>query len=225
MDNRLADLRYGNLDYPYKQWESEPVKLFRKGWQEIELPPPPANDSKTTRAEVGTIEYLLAEVYPDKREEITRQDHQEFQPIDYEYPGTIELEFINLLAAEGMKLPEEEQLRIARIASDLTVIGLFFKKQYDRPRPFQVMNALGRATTVPPSETARSPSYPSTHALIGTFLADYLAANIRSKGLRDKVLKLGSDLGNNRVIAGWHFPSDVQAGVDLASALRPYFKR
>lgn len=229
MTLNIAELRYGNLDYPYKLWTSEPVKLFKGGWEGIELAPPPANDSKTTRSELDTIEYLLTEVYPEKQEEISRQDTMEFQPVDNESPSAIEQEFITLLKRHGVVLPEQEQTRIARIASDLTVIGLHFKQRYGRPRPYQLFSAMGRAVTIPPSATAQSPSYPSSHALIGTFLADYVAGLMvvvrKGKTLQEEILKLGRDLGNNRVIAGWHFPSDVQAGVDLASALRLYLKR
>ena len=219
----VDSLRYGDLDFPSLAWEAEPVTLFWSEWSDFNLSPPPSNSSKETLAELDHIEHLLRTVWGEREEEIRQQDALEVQPLHWAVPGTIETEFLVLLGTRYVSIADEVREDIARIASQLTTIGLRYKRQYDRPRPYQLFNALGRNVVVPASETAHSASYPSTHALIGNFLGWYLGKLYPRHA--SALAALGKRLGDNRVVAGWHFPSDVEAGQKLAVYLRQWLKK
>ena len=89
--------------------------------------------------------------------------------------------------------------------------GLWF-----RPRPF-VQFADG--TMLPEQEQAcrNESSYPSRHAMVGWGLALALAEAI--PGCQNAILKRGYDIGWSRVIVGYNYPGDVQAGWLMAASL------
>jgi acid phosphatase (class A) len=103
-----------------------------------------------------------------------------------------------------------------RIWKDYRDIILATKDVWDRPRPYTV------STDVKPiGKLETSGSYPSGHATRG-----YLAAIILSNMLPEKKESLfarAREYGNNRVVAGDHFPSDVEAGRFAATALAVAF--
>jgi acid phosphatase (class A) len=102
------------------------------------------------------------------------------------------------------------------VMGDARTIFLATKDVWNRPRPFAVsadVKAIG--------EQPKSRSYPSGHAIRG-----YLAAIILSNILPEKRAELfarGRDYGMSRVVAGVHFPSDVEAGRFAATALAAGF--
>lgn len=200
-------------------WE---VRGFGEGWDRLELPPPPANGSDVALWELGRVRSYLGPhgEFERLRREIERQDRPEEDSTDLTVPSAVEQEFWNLLGP----VPKELQVRVAGIAADLTAIGLHYKRRFNRVRPYQLAKLLGQ----PPlgqleSETARTASYPATHALMGTFLALYLGERYPLQ--RPQLEMLGRQLGNNRVYAGLHFPSDVLAGRRLAHQLWPLLLR
>jgi len=85
-----------------------------------------------------------------------------------------------------------------------------------RPRPF-----VNNAEIQPAGERPKSASYPSGNSLLGYTYAIILAEMLPEK--HDEIFSKGVDIGDARVIAGVHYPSDVAAGrlaaVEIASAL------
>lgn len=102
------------------------------------------------------------------------------------------------------------------------VVAMYWKLQYKRPRPVQYYPAL-----MPPILTPPHPAYPSGHALEAMTIARVVEAIIpaltigigTAKGPADT---LARRIGENREIAGLHFPSDTAAGFHLADLLAPY---
>ena len=90
------------------------------------------------------------------------------------------------------------------------------KGHWFRPRPYV---QLADATIVPGDEQEyfNDSSYPSGHAVIGWGLA--LALSEVMPQCQDAILKRGYDFGWSRVIAGYHYPGDVQAGWVMAACL------
>ncbi|NIX77702.1 phosphatase PAP2 family protein [Microvirga terricola] len=81
------------------------------------------------------------------------------------------------------------------------------KSHFERPRPFRASAEIKTCATnkLPPSS-----SFPSTHAGTGTLFAALLAhvaperkAELEARGL---------DYGWSRVVCGFHYPSDIEAG-------------
>jgi len=89
------------------------------------------------------------------------------------------------------------------------------KQSYKRPRPF-VEN--GGTICVPPAEWLRSSySYPSGHSTFSwttALILDSLAPDRTSE-----ILARARAYGESRVVCGVHYPSDVQAGRLVASAV------
>jgi acid phosphatase (class A) len=103
-----------------------------------------------------------------------------------------------------------------RIWKDYRSIILATKDVWDRPRPFKV------STDVKPiGKLENGGSYPSGHATRG-----YLSAIILSNMLpekRESLFARAREYGQNRVIAGNHFPSDIEAGRIAATAIAVAF--
>ena len=94
--------------------------------------------------------------------------------------------------------------------------AIVFKNNWYRNRPYV---QLGDNTTIPEDEETyrEDSSYPSGHAIIGWGMA--LALTEVLPHLQNPILKRGYDIGWSRVIAGYHYPADVQAGRVMASCL------
>jgi len=63
----------------------------------------------------------------------------------------------------------------------------------------------------------KNASYPSGHSTYGT--VDALVLAELAPDLHDALIARGEQIGDDRVIAGVHFPSDVTAGRTLGNAI------
>jgi acid phosphatase (class A) len=103
-----------------------------------------------------------------------------------------------------------------RIWKDYRNIILATKEVWDRPRPYKVSAEVKQI-----GKLEKSTSYPSGHATRG-----YLAAIILSNMLpekRESLFARGREYGHNRIVAGDHFPTDVEAGHFAATAIAAAF--
>ncbi|MEW5684761.1 MAG: phosphatase PAP2 family protein [Pseudomonadota bacterium] len=121
--------------------------------------------------------------------------------------------------AVGVKLDEKTTPRtlniLHRVELDVRTVGTPAKDFYDRKRPLIGNDA---PLCVPREDWMRTnASYPSGHSM--TAWAWALILTELSPGAADKVLTLGRESGESRVICGVHFISDVEAGRSLGSAM------
>lgn len=86
------------------------------------------------------------------------------------------------------------------------------KAAHRRPRPY-----VADARVVPVVAPERTASFPSGHATRGALLAAVLAELAPDR--RAALLARGAQIGQDRVIAGVHYPSDVAAGEKLGLAI------
>jgi acid phosphatase (class A) len=107
--------------------------------------------------------------------------------------------------------PRTEALLARAAAAARPCVGAA-KRTAARPRPFE---ADGRVA--PAVERERSASYPSGHATRGALFAAVLAELDPAR--RSALERRGAEIGEDRVIAGVHYPSDVAAGQRLGEAL------
>ena len=100
---------------------------------------------------------------------------------------------------------------------ELQPIVTSMQNLYARPRPFVTYPGLTPAIT-PVSTT---PSYPSGHAAMGVVYAQILAQfrPASAEAIRER----GRLLGDDRTMAGVHWPSDVQAGQHLGRAFAAWW--
>jgi acid phosphatase (class A) len=86
------------------------------------------------------------------------------------------------------------------------------KLTWDRKRPF-----LTDTRIKPCVELEKTSSYPSGHAIRGMVWALVLAEIYPEH--RDALLARGREFGEDRVLAGLHYPSDVAAGQKLGAEI------
>jgi acid phosphatase (class A) len=96
------------------------------------------------------------------------------------------------------------------------VVMMRLKRHFNRPRPTQYYPTL-----YPPLPVPGHSSYPAGHALIARLTANVLieATTVGAAGrsfYKNSLVKLADEIGRNRVIAGFHFWSDISAGVIAA---------
>jgi acid phosphatase (class A) len=97
---------------------------------------------------------------------------------------------------------KEDEDRVVKLA----------KEHYARPRPYIASKLVKPVVLQPPNA-----SYPSGHASFA-----YISAILLAKMLPEKALQIfarADEFAHNRVIAGVHYPRDVQAGMVSASVI------
>ena len=104
---------------------------------------------------------------------------------------------------------------VARTADTVMLSIKAPKKFHQRTRPYALFE---EKSLIPEDEATHNPksSYPSGHAATGWGIA--LALSELDPSRQDDLLKRGFEYGQSRVIAGFHFQSDVDAGRLAASA-------
>jgi acid phosphatase (class A) len=101
---------------------------------------------------------------------------------------------------------------ILKIASRIgEVVMMRLKCHFDRPRPSQYCPTL-----YPPVPTPGHASYPAGHAVLAHLVASCLIEVTTPAGgvspYAEALARLADDIGLNRVYAGLHFMSDINAG-------------
>ena len=165
------------------------------------LPSPPADGSAETKAE---IDLILQKQQARTPEEVARIKSevkiQAFVFADLLGPWFAEKN-LPLTAALFKNVDEDAHPVIAS--------GKAF---WNRPRP-----PLQDKRVQPPIDIPTNASYPSGHSTVSELYAQILAQLMPD--LKDELLQRGRLIGDDRVLAGVHFPSDVAAGKILGDAL------
>lgn len=98
------------------------------------------------------------------------------------------------------------------------MVAMHFKAQYSRARPAQVYPAL-----MPPILTPPHASYPNAHALQSLLMSG--CAKLAAPELSDPLDALANRIGENREIAGVHYPSDRIASQHIADKVLPQLQK
>jgi len=108
-----------------------------------------------------------------------------------------------------------------RVLRDVAGPVFAAKKNFQRPRPyqrFQLTRLCGEGSAPPPeSNPASGSSYPSGHSAYGWVTALVLAQVAPERG--PALLERAADYAQSRLVCGMHFPSDVEAGHVIATAV------
>lgn len=119
----------------------------------------------------------------------------------------------------GIEISEKNTPQIWKLLTDATKTADFAcdsaKQTYMRKRPYMVFH---EPTLMPEDEEplSHNGSYPSGHTTLGWTSALILSEINPAK--QDALLKEGFEYGQSRVIAGFHWQSDVDAARVVASA-------
>jgi acid phosphatase (class A) len=166
------------------------------------LPPPPSNDSAETRAELDQMlkiqkkrtDVQISRAQADADISINRFAHALGAPPGFD---------VNNLPAVT--------LLFRRITTDEFVIVGTGKDRFARPRPFVLEPRLRPVVEKPPNG-----AYPSGHTVWGHTVGLVLSEMVPER--RAQLMTRAEEYANNRVVAGVHYPSDIESGRMAATA-------
>lgn len=118
------------------------------------------------------------------------------------------------VAIDQQRVPQLLVL-LENLGTHLSKANKLTKKQYPRKRPYAQMH---ESSLLPEEESTHDAlgSYPSSHAATGWGLALVMAEI--APHCQDIILKRGYQYGESRIIAGYHWHTDVEAARCLAAA-------
>ncbi len=200
-NEKLNELKFSNTqewDQFYLQALTKPVLLVSDALEVIKLDKSPLNTSQKTIEELDYLHLLVAERTESKEEEIKAEQ---------ELTTTI---YNGLTFEEIIKdKPRTEKLLNSSLSEILTVI-LHFKNQFDRVRPNILDTSLTTSISVP-----GHPAYPSGHAT-QSYLIYLILSDLDPKN-QESYKEDAYRIAHNREIGGLHYPTDSEAGRDLAT--------
>lgn len=198
---RLDLFGYGTLTTEMESVSVQPSPSFPVALSELPYDPFPANSSETTREELQFLMDLQVRVRPYMAQQISDTDPD---PTFYlwRYCREQGLDPLNTLDAAKSVTP--------------TIVQL--KRLYNRARPYQLAIPLGFADFHPlNSTTAQTPAYPSGHTIQATLAALLLSDLYPEHSV--KFAALARQVSLCRMAGGFHFPSDVFYGEQIAKAI------
>lgn len=173
------------------------------------LGPPPAPDSQWDRADQGLVEALQA--VDDSRWQMAEIDAKEL--------------YSRFSEAFGRPIDKKSSpvlvTLLDRATNDAEATAAGAKDYFHRPRPYQrlqLQRVCEKSTPPKPEDhPTKGVSYPSGHSTRGWTVALVLARVAPERS--EAVMKRAQEYMESRLICGAHFPSDVEAGHDVAIAV------
>jgi acid phosphatase (class A) len=158
------------------------------------LPPPPANDSPQTKAELGEILALQVARTPEM---VARSQADATEDI---------WRFADVMGARFKpdQLPLFTKFFQRVVASEGAVVDTY-KDVWKRPRPYLYSDLVK-----PVVKLSHSGAYPSGHATAGTLMGIVLSNMVPEK--RAEIMARAAEYANNRIIGGVHYRSDIETG-------------
>jgi len=158
------------------------------------LPPPPANDSAQTKAELGEVLTLQVTRTPEMvAGAVADSDENVWR-------------FANVMGPNfnKEKLPKFSAFFDRVVETEGAVVDPA-KDVWKRPRPHQLSDLVKPAVKL-----SSSGSWPSGHATVGTMMGIILADMVPEK--RAEIMARAAEYAHNREVGGIHYASDVEMG-------------
>ena len=196
----LKDMVFSKTIKPkHKKRMGIETKLFPSN-PKLTMTPPPANNSNETRTELfkllayndGVIDRDMVEKYDDM-----------IKP------------FMELVEKHNVDVTKDDLQQIIDEGAKFT---LKIKYKYNRPRPYQIAEHYGIEDFKRHKlDTAKTPSYPSGHALQGRLIG--LILTDKDPKHQNQYMAVSQKISDSRIMARAHYPSDKEYGEKLADEL------
>ena len=196
-------LVYGTPSDADRATMEAPPPIFPLAFEDFHLIPPP--DQEETLEELQDLRELAEEQRPEAEEFIKESD------------GEILHLFDRLWRDHGVRVDKRWMREMVKQAK--THVAKL-KWHFNRPRPYQVGDAIGQPFEALASETAHSPSYPSGHA-IQAFLLGEASSRLDPEHAAE-YFDLVDQIAWGRAQAGYHWPSDILYGVEVADHMADF---
>jgi len=181
------------------------TKLFPNNLK-LTIKPPPPNESNKTRAEVF---YLLG--YNDGV-----IDNEMVQAYD-----NIVSAFMPVIEKNGLEVSKDELEDVIKESSKFV---MKLKYKFNRPRPYQIAEHYGIEDFKRHKlDTAKTPSYPSGHAMQGRLITLYLSN--KDPENKNEYMMIGHNISESRIMARAHYPTDRKYGDMLGDELYKAMKK
>ena len=194
----------------YDKVKEKPTPLLKgEDWKNINVPEPPRNSSPEAKSELSTIKELGSNR--------TQKDINSIKEHDMVATYAIR----DYLEENDLLYDTED---ITKIVETGAGISRFYKNKFQRIRPWQLAEELEMEINHMdfPSDSMQTPSYPSGHSLQSRLVAEYYIKKYPEH--RKGLIAAAEKCGQGRVKAGWHFPSDHDVGVLIATEIAPMVK-
>ena len=194
----------------YDKVKEKPTPLLKgEDWKNINVTEPPRNSSPEVKSELSIIKELGSNR--------TQKDINSIREHDMAATYAIR----DYLEENDLLYDTED---ITKIVETGAGISRFYKNKFQRIRPWQLAEELEMEINHMdfPSDSMQTPSYPSGHSLQSRLVAEYYIKKYPEH--RKGLIAAAEECGQGRVKAGWHFPSDHDVGVLIATEIAPMVK-
>jgi hypothetical protein len=193
-------------DLKYPKTKETPLKNVNGNLDEINVTVPPKNDSEVTKNEVNTVKKLSE----------SRSTKDEKSIKDHDDDPTFAIK--KYMKENNLDYNKEDMEKIVKIGES---VSRHFKNNFQRPRPWQIAENLNLNIGHMgfPSDSMKTPSYPSGHSLQSRLVAEVYAKKYPEH--KEGLIAAANECGMGRIKAGWHYPSDHKSGVSIAKQVAP----
>ena len=176
-------------------------------WRDIVVKAPPMNSSAEVKSEMMVL----------KRETESRTKEDD-----------ISIETQDIIATQSVRdyLDKNKLSWNKTVVKELSDIGgrisRHFKNVFLRARPSQLEKPLGiviKQSMDRDVDKGKTPSYPAGHSTQSRLVAEYYAKKYPEH--KTGLIGAAQESGLGRIKAGWHYPSDHKAGIQLAKDILP----
>ena len=185
-----------------KKVKYKKIQIFDDRWQKISLPHPIPEETE--------IDKLIAICHG-----ASEQDKKEYQNCDQDATYYVK----EYLRKNNLQFDESV---IEYIEDQCIPIIRHYKNFFNRPRPYQVAAFYNKELRRFKTGTSNTPSYPSGHTVQPFVVALHYAKKYPEH--KQQLEQAANICGYGRVLAGLHYPTDYEAGVELAIKLMEYIR-
>lgn len=197
----------GCAGQPKKTAVTYPWKIPSNAYFQSKIPPAPANDSETTRQDLKVVLALQAKATPAK----IAQAQFTYNLTVFTFGEILDMDF------KPAKYPETSKFFI-QLNALVNHVNTALKNHFKREHPFQVDPKVKEYVVAPPGY-----SYPSYHSARCEVFRHVLM--LLDPGHKAAFDRAANEVEQDRVFAGEHFPSDIQAGNQLGRLIWEELKK